>query len=258
MCSPLIAAEDRVAVEVVFANQSPSYASGASLDWWAPDKYDTWQTFDESSFDLAEARLLITGETYTAVFGMESYPDIRAEGTYEDPVSGGLVLHDLTGEIAVFDAALGQFSSRGDSYWIPWFGLTHMKIDGVRTASIDGSAPIQPRDESSSRLWGVVFGVAGSYEVAHRLSVTGRAVVRWAKGTRDATFFPADSPGDPEVGQVETSDSVSRAMWGLEAGLSWAAVGRFSVEGGWRYRDWQYDDGPVSFGGLYARLSLAF
>lgn len=257
--STAICGDERVGFEITFARQSVSYASEASWDWWSPDKYDQWQTLDEPHFELADARLVIAGKTYSGIFEAEVYPELGAEGSYEDPTSGELVEHQLSGEIRVYDAAIGQLSSRGDSYWIPWFGLTHIRADGRRTISSDGVALDQEPDESSTESWGLVLGVAGGYEVRHRLSVTGRAVIRWAKGTRDAVFYPLNSgTGDPDVGRVESSDSVNTGMWGAEAGISWAAFEGFALEGGWRYRDWRYDDGPASFNGPYARLSMVF
>jgi len=250
--------DEVVALEVGFARQSVSYADDASWGWWSPEKYDEWQAFDDASFELSEAQILIGGDVYTVIFGYETYPDLRGEGSFEHPTSGEQVGQALLDEIQVYDAAIAQLVKRRRGYLMPWVGLTRIAVDGRRISSIGGSPVDQPADESKTRLWGAVLGVAGGFDVADRVFVTGRVVVRWARGDRDASFTPVDDSGEPGIGRVEISDTVTQAMWGAEAGVRWSAFNGFSVEGGWRIRDWQYDDGPARFSGPFARVGIVF
>jgi hypothetical protein len=93
-----------------------------------------------------------------------------------------------------------------------------------------------------------------SVSVWRSVDVVGRALYRWATGTRDANVA---SP-DPGGGTVEVSDSIDYAMWGVDIGVRWNATPMFRLEGGWRYRDQTLKDGPATFGGPQIKAVLEF
>jgi hypothetical protein len=66
------------------------------------------------------------------------------------------------------------------------------------------------------------------------------------------------TPGEPVVDRVKVEDDTSRAMYGVELGLRWLALHGVELEAGWRYRDWEYDDGPTSFEGPFLRLRVGW
>ncbi len=231
-------------IEITGVYSGVSYGNDAAWGWFNVGKYDDWQTSDEKKFDLAEARLLILGQDYTTFLGIERYPTLNASGSI-NPSGGEVIREDLTAKFEVYDLALAQsFKLRRKSLMSPWLGITHIRINETMVASAPAD---QPEGTATSRLWGAAFGTDCGLELTDSLLATGRFVIRWVKGTRKAKEY-----GDGL--EVELSDSTTRAMYGAELGLRWEATRNIHVEGGWRYRDWQYDHGPASFSGPFVRL----
>jgi len=250
-------ADVRFSLELTAAYTDVSYSGDAAWGWWNVGKYDVWQPSEVDEVGLVDVRLLFRGPTYTVFLAGEWYPSLQASASRTDPESGEEVHHELGADLEVYDLAIGQWFGPDDRAGVrPGVGLTYMGIDEGRNTVTDPlDAAALPADEARSRLWGVAIGADGGLEVASRLSVGGRVVIRWAEGTRKASFYPEGSdPGDPQVVRLEVSDSVSRTMFGAELGLRWEASPYVQLEGGWRYRDWQQDDGPASFNGPFVRL----
>ncbi len=246
--------------ELTAAETSVSPASDPDWGWWSAGKYDTWSPSDEGEDGLVEARLVLAGETYATLLVAERYPELAAAASWTDPSSGAALDHALTAELEVYDLALARRVGREDqSGMMAWLGLTLVDVDETRAApDAAGGAPVE---SATSRLWGAVAGFEGELSLATRLSAVGRLVVRYARGTREATLrpeVPDPDPGDPVAGTVELSDSTERGMWGGELGLRWAASEWFEVDGGWRYRDWEVDGGPASFDGPFLRVAVVF
>ncbi len=237
------AGDTSTTIEITGAYTGVSWASDAAWGWFNPGKYDDWQTADDQEFDLAEARLLVRGKNYTSFLGFEHYPSMSAVGNYSSG-SGEMIRDDLTAELEVYDLGLSQtYKLKRSSTVSPWLGVTHIRIN--ETLSSEPSD--QPDATATSRLWGAGLGTDLGLELTDGLLFTGRFVIRWAKGSRKAKEY--------EDGlEVNLSDSTSRAMYGGELGLRWEATRNIHVEGGWRYRDWQYDHGPACFSGPFVRL----
>ena len=254
-CPGIVRADDFLTtLEITGSSQSPSYKNGGAWGWWDPSKYQTWDTVDESSFELAEIRLRLPGEEYSGFLSVELYPQLTGEGLQYDEDGSVIALHSLEFEIKVYDLALTQnvvFPS-GDLLR-PWIALTNMQIKERR---IPLQEPGLPVDRAESKLWGAAVGLDAEFGLTGNFIFSGRLVARWATGDRKATFTPESSNDDPGSTEVKATDSVDKLMWGGELGIRWKTHRRLGLEGGWRYRDWTDDDGPASFDGLYIRLLL--
>jgi hypothetical protein len=252
------ASDPRVVVELAVANQRPSVPAGANWGWWNPSKYpDSWDPDEGASFGVADARLLVSGGTYTVILAGEWYPSLDAVGTY-DLDGDGVVADTLTLKTQIYDLGLGMRLGRDPRNGaMPWIGATYMDI-GERVTSTP--PPDSDLSESAKRadsgLWGVAAGVDGSVTVWSSLDVTGRVLVRWATGTRRATLSPEDPGG--VGGEVTVSDSIDHFMWGLDIGLRWRATRTAQIEAGWRFRDRSLDDGPATFGGPQVKVAFEF
>jgi hypothetical protein len=241
-------------LELTGAYLSPSFEDDAAWGWWNPSKYDVWNADDDSSFDLADLRFMVPFEDYSVFLAAERFPDLSGNGIQYD--EDGSVLADQQVEVGIdtYDLVLAQdFRLLGGDLVRPWIGVTYMLIDERR---IYPSAPETADDRADSKLWGAAVGLDSDLVLPRNLVLSVRLAARWATGDRDATFTSEESYGLPEAAQVQASDSVDRVMWGGELGLRWGHDESFAVEGGWRYRDWTYDDGPGSFSGAYLRLIL--
>ena len=251
--------ELQTTIEVTAARTTISYAESASWGWWNPGKYDDWQTGEDQELGLAEARLLFAGETYTVLFNLERYPTLEAAASRTGEETGEEINHELTTEFEAYDLALAQWFGGKEGVGImPWVGVTYMRINETRATvaeSVDGTDRFE--DRASSRLWGALLGADWGVRLKPRLLLSGRMVLRWGWGNREATISTVGpGPEEPAAVEAQLSDDVSRAMWGADLGLRWEATRHLQIEGGWRYRDWQYDDGPASFNGPYLRLVL--
>jgi len=249
------AGELQTTIELTGAFTTISYANSSDWGWWNPEKYDEWQTGEDQEFGLAEARLLFSGVTYTVLFNLERYPTLEAAASRTDSVTGEEINHEITTEFKAYDLALAQwFGDKAGVGVMPLVGVTYMRISETRSA-VDELG--NGKNQAASRLWGVVLGADWGARLAPRLVLSGRVVFRKGWGDRDATI-PTIGPELEEqaAADVQLTDDVSRAMWGADLGLRWAATRRLQLDGGWRYRDWQYDDGPASFSGPYLRLVL--
>ena len=256
---PLVAlgGDQSTVVELTAANTGFSSADDAVWGWWNPSKYDQWTASEDDQFGLAEARLEMAGKTYAFILGIELYPTIEALGILTDPDGEETSSTQISTNIKIFDLGYGQNFQTGSNFKLkPWLGLTHIRINEDRILVEDptGSAS----DQADSRLWGFVVGAEGKLSVSQRWSITGRAVVRWARGDRDTVIQLTGTVDPPLASDANLSDKVTRAMWGADLGARWKASDSLDLEGGWRYRDWHYDDGPGSFSGPYLRLALGF
>ena len=83
-------------------------------------------------------------------------------------------------------------------------------------------------------------------------------MIRWCRGDRESQIRLPDPDGGPDLGDVDLTDRVTRAMWGVELGARWKFTDAIHLEGGWRHRDWHPEDGPGSFSGPYLRLAAGF
>lgn len=244
--------------EVTAAYTTISYSDSSDWGWWNPGKYDDWQTGEDKELGLAEARLVLSDPTYSVFLNFERYPTLEAAGSSTDGETGEEIFHELTTEFEAYDLALAQwFGDEAGLGVMPSVGVTYMRINETRVAvgqSVNGAG--EAEDQAASRLWGVLLGADWGARLAPRLLLSGRVVLRWGWGDRKATI----SVAGPEAAAIEVqlSDDVSRAMWGADLGVRWGATRHFQVEGGWRYRDWQYDDGPASFNGPYLRFVVVW
>ena len=101
-------------LELTGANSTVSYSDKAAWGWWNVGKYDEWQPEETTEFGLAGARMMVAGTTY------------------------GFIDHDLTADFEVYDLAFTQwFGDNPRSGLRSWFGVTHMRIDEIRTAGSD-------------------------------------------------------------------------------------------------------------------------
>jgi hypothetical protein len=246
-------------IELTGAYTTISYADSSDWGWWNPEKYDDFQTVEDRDLGLVEARLLLSGDTYSAFLNLELYPTLEAAASRTDGLPGGGISYEFTTEFEAYDLAFAQrFGDETGFGVMPWVGLTYMRIDETREVHIPIGYVGGYSDQAASRLWGIVLGADWGARLAPRLRLSGRVVLRWGWGDRKATISTVGpGPWEPVV-EAQLSDSVSRAMWGADLGLRWGATRNFQLEGGWRYRDWQYDGGPASFNGPYLRLVLVF
>ncbi len=253
---PGLGGDPSVTVDIALANLSPSSSSGADWGWWNPGKYDEWDFDDSAEFLLADARLLVAGKTYTAILAGEWFPTLNAIGTADLDGQEDDLVQQLSMKNSAYDLGLGQWFGKDRRTGImPWIGATYVRITEDRTTMPPpGSTDSATADSSSAGLWGVVIGADASYQVWSTLDVTGRVLVRWATGTRNATIDSQNSGS----GTVEVSDSIDAAMWGIDLGLRWNATRAFWLEVGWRYRDQTYDHGPASYGGPQLKAAYVF
>ena len=251
--------DEEVVLEITGATLTPSSSQSSTWGWWNPGKYDEWLSDNESNVALNEARLLVSGSTYTVILGGEWYPTLSASGSFIDPQSGETVVEEPTMDISTYDLGLGQIFGRGGRIAVmPWIGATYVRVsEELRIDQTGSSTGDGGKNTASSGLWGVAGGADLRVNAWSKLDVIGRVTLRWATGTRNATLNTQD-PGSGQGGAVELSDSVDQYSWGADLGLRWAVTGTFEFEGGWRYRDWTLNDGPASFGGPYLKVVLVF
>lgn len=248
--------DPNVTVDASLAKLSPSSSSGADWGWWSPGKYDDWNFDDDAEFTIADARLLVSGQTYTIILAGELFPTLDAVGTTDPGAEEDVLVQQLSLKTSAYDLGIGQWFGKDRRTGVmPWIGATYVRINEDRTTlpPPDSTAGANT-DSASSGLWGVVVGADASYRIWKSLDLTGRVLLRWASGTRTATIAFQDSGG----GTVEVSDSIDAGMWGLDLGLRWNATRAFWLEIGWRYRDQTYDNGPASYGGPQLRAAYVF
>lgn len=250
------AGEPGVTVDIAFANLGPSSSSGADWGWWNPGKYDEWDFDDSAEFMLADARLQVSGSTYTIILDGEWFPTLNAVGAADLDGEGDDLVQQLSMKNSAYDLGIGQwFGEDRRTGIMPWIGATYVRISEERTTMPPpGSTAGAEINDADAGLWGVVLGADASYRIWSTLDVTGRVLLRWATGTRNATI----SSQDPGSGTVEVSDSIDTGMWGIDLGLRWNATRAFSLEIGWRYRDQTYDHGPASYGGPQLKAAYVF
>lgn len=246
-CGP--AAAGTFGLELIGAEQGFSPAGSAAWGFWEPGKYDGWRENADDGFDLAGGRAVFGGDEYTVFFAAELYPELAGAGT----VAGGDAAGDaLRLEIEVYDLVVAQTWEVADGWRLtPWVGPTRILVEEDRRPAAD---PTVEGDRARSRLWGAALGADLQVRLGYRLELIGRVAARWAQGDRDAHV--ATDGDDPEVGSAAVSDTVTRMMYGAEAGLRLSFLRTVHVEGGWRYRGWDGRDGPGAFNGAYLRLIL--
>jgi hypothetical protein len=253
--------DTNVVFEIAVANLSPSSSSSADWGWWNPDKYDEWHFDDTAEFGLADARLLVSGKTYTIILDGEWYPTLDAVGSADLGPGEDELVQQLSLKNSVYDLGIGQWMGKNNRTGVmPWVGATYMRISEHRTTvpPPDSGTP-EVTDRADSSLWGVVVGADASYQVWSTLDVTGRLLFRWATGTRTAKISSQDPGGGGSTGgTAEVSDSIDSGMWGIDLGLRWNATKAFWLEVGWRYRDQTYDGGPATYGGPQIKAAYVF
>lgn len=252
--------DSTVVFEVAGANLSPSTPADADWGWWNPGKYDEWTEDGGANFGLADIRLLVSNKTYTVILDGEWYPTMDAVGTSDTDPSKDELVQNLSLKNSAYDLGIGyRFGKDLRTGAMPWVGLTYMRLSESRTTVPPaGSGGSGVTDSADAGLWGVVVGVDGSYRVWSTLDVTGRLLLRWATGTRNATINPQDPDGGSSGGSVEVNDSIDAGMWGVDLGVRWNATKAFSLEVGWRYRDQTYDGGPATYGGPQIKFAYVF
>jgi len=245
-----------IVIELTGAYTSASFSDSSTWGWFNPSKYDSWQPSEQDEFGLAAARLVFDHPTYPVMLGGEWYPELQAQGTVAPSADGQGYSDQIWGDIQAYDLALGQHYGNVQRPRItPWFGATYIRINENLNRTYDGGDPSNPEYSSAeSGLWGVMGGADAEIPVSPGWYAVGTVVIRWARGSRDATTN-AESPQPTTVTQ---SDDTSVTMWGTELGVRWDSTRNFHVAAGWRYRDWTYDDGPASFSGPFLRLGVAF
>ncbi len=248
--------DEPVTIEVVGANQTPSVSSSADWGWWNPAKYPvSWEPDESADFGLADIRMLVDYEEFTVILAGEWYPDLSATGSYLTEGSNSPTSQELTLKGTIYDLGFGRFYGRDKRNGVlPWIGATYMDLSERATTIPPAESGVSGyTDSASSRLWGVVAGLDGSYQLANKLDLAGRLLFRWASGDRKATITSEDGSGE-----VELKDSIDQTMWGADLGLRWHAFEGFWLEAGWRYRDRSLDDGPASFGGPQIKAAMKF
>lgn len=239
-------------LELTAASSNFDFDAGADWGLWNPSKYDAWRPDSDGGFTLLEGRAIFGGQPYSVFFAAERVPRFDASGVLlgGDPTQVSSVEVDAR----VYDLVIAQDYGRHNQWGVtPWLGVTHMTLDETRRVP---ASPELAADTASSTLWGGVLGVDAAVMVWRNLALSGRAAVRWAQGKRDAILQV--SPGDPQLGTVELSDTVTRTEVGFDAGLRWAVLRDLHVEAGWRLRDWSGRDGPGSYSGPYVRTVIGF
>ena len=253
--------DNSVVFEIAAADLSPSSSSSANWGWWNPGKYDEWTADGSSELGIADARLLVSGKTYTVILDGEWYPSMDAVGTTDLGPDEDDIVQQLNFKNSAYDLGIGQWLGKDRRTGVmPWIGATYMRISEQRTTlPPPGSTDAGETERADSSLWGVVIGADASYQVWSSLDVTGRVLLRWATGTRTANISAQDPlTGGSTGGTVKLSDSIDSGMWGLDLGLRWNASKAFWLEIGWRYRDYTYDDGPASYGGPQIKAAYQF
>jgi hypothetical protein len=254
---PALGSDNDVVLEIGVAKLGPSSSSSATWGWWNPGKYDEWTAETASELELSDLRLRFSGKTYTVVLEGEWLPTLEAGGRSDQAFTTDELVQDLSFETSVYDLGFGQwFGKNRRTGVLPWIGATYMRLRERRTTILPpGSNPAEVTDGASANLWGVVIGADGSYRIWSTLDLTGRLLLRWATGTRNAQIASQDPGGD---GTAEVSDSVDAGMWGLDIGVRWNATKLFWLEAGWRYRDQTYDGGPATYGGPQIKAAYRF
>lgn len=248
--------DEPVTIEVVGANQTPSVSSSVDWGWWNPSKYPvSWEPDESADFGLADIRMLVDYDEYTVILAGEWYPNLYATGSYLTADSAEQTVQELTLKGTIYDLGFGRFCGRDKRNGVlPWIGATYMDLsESATTIPPTDSGGSEFTDNASSRLWGVVAGLDGSYQLSNKLDIAGRLLFRWASGDRKATVTSEDGSGD-----VQLKDSIDQTMWGADLGLRWHAVKGLWLEAGWRYRDRSLDDGPASFGGPQIKVAYEF
>jgi hypothetical protein len=245
-----------VTIDLTVSSTSPSFESTSSWGWLNPSKYDVWKPIEEDSVELSEARIILNHPVYPVMMRGEWNPQLEATGSVAATDLSAGYEDQLSTDIEVYDLALGQhYGQAGRARVTPWFGATYMRIRELRHRVSEGDSSSDP-DESTAKsdLWGVMAGADGVIPLRPGWNVIGTAVIRWARGDRDATL----STDDPQDTTATQSDSRDQVMYGAELGVRWDPVDRLQVTGGWRYRDWTHDDGPASFSGPFVRVGVGF
>jgi len=254
-------ADENVVFSIAVANISPSSSSSADWGWWNPGKYDEWSADNSPELTLADARLLVSGKTYTVILDGEWYPTLDAVGSTDLGPGEDELVQKLSLSNSVYDLGIGQwFGKDGRTGVMPWVGATYMRISEHRTTvPPPGSSSTESNESANANLWGVVVGADASYQIWSTLDVTGRLLFRWATGTRTAEISSQNpASGGSTGGTANVSDSIDSGMWGIDLGLRWHATRAFWLEAGWRYRDQTYDGGPASYGGPQIKAAYVF
>ena len=244
-------------VELTVAETTATPSDNPAWGWWNAARYDPWQPVEEDETGVVGARLALRGEGYTVLLAGEWYPTAHASGAWVDPAAGP-VTDTLSIGLEVYDLALGQELSLGaDAGVMPWVGLTYMLIEETRESSIAPTG--QPIENADTTLWGAALGLDGEFPwftaspapcVSRRVGARAPARRGWCQRR--------SPPASPWSSRVKVEDDTSRAMYGVELGLRWLALHGVELEAGWRYRDWEYDDGPTSFEGPFLRLRVGW
>jgi hypothetical protein len=249
-----------VTFELTFADVGISYSDSAAWGYWDRAKYDALTPVTESDSGPLAARLTSQGQKYVLLLAGERYPDLGVLGTRTDPETGGQVLEELGAEIEAYDIGYGRrYVSSSGFRAMPWGAITHVRIEEARIDVTDGMPPSdEDREEASSHLWGLAAGSDFGMRVTRGVTVTGRVVIRWAQGDREAWVTSTTPDEGNGEGSVKLTDDTSRTMYGVELGVRWTPVGWLAMEGGWWYRDWSVDDGPATYDGPFLRVAFGF
>lgn len=178
---------------------------------------------------------------------------------------------------------------RAGSRWVfrPWGALTYLRSH--QDVSIDHWYDYVPLhranfnlvDRKTTELWGLAYGAEASMKLADRLNLTVRAVQRWGFGNTTSEdqishdlyalpYHPGDLPVDTEQSdRTQQYGNTVGMMYGFDLGLRGVVAQWCTLEGGWRYRNWTYQDtdasrnwsrnrGPGSYDGPYLRAILSW
>lgn len=247
--------------------------------WWAEavgegERAGVASLPESAGFHFSELRVSVPFKKVEFFAGFETEPafessvDVRGGGFDSDR-------HwDSNAKVRAYDAGV-VLPFRFGSRWAlrPWAGVTHLEIhqeiseqwSPVVGASTSAGSESREYDD---RLWGAAYGADVVFHFTGWLSASARALQRWGAGTTSLYyFFQVDyfeepyEPGDEPVSSTHfegeaPSFSSTAMMFGFDLGLRADIVRWVAIEGGWRYRNWDYDRNPGVYDGPYLRLPL--
>lgn len=219
-------------------------------------------------------------------FGYEREPEFVVTTTIHDPIYEKTTTARI--DVATVDVGVGFPLRLGTRIELrPWVGPTYLQIAQSRDSDEWYGGLYGTRVHSVRRtdvdgaLLGLAYGVHIDSLISRRIAIVTRVVQRWGYGdqrgrfeSRSDTYQEPYTDGDAPISSREHRSTSSKSgtiamMYGFDLGLRGAISSSFSLEGGWRYRNWTYwsigsgrgaskDNGPGVYDGPYLRGTLNF